>query len=113
VPNQVLYSSDASPSRIHKLTLDGKLLGALGQPRDGLLQRERALRGGASELACAKAGGLGSIRMHTDCGEVAEGFQQIAEPVMNVIGLRYANPSSNLRSSAFICVNVGGRPSKY
>ena len=30
-PNQVLYSSDAWPGRIYKLTLDGKLLGVLGQ----------------------------------------------------------------------------------
>ena len=30
-PNQVLYSADAWPGRIYKLTLDGKLLGVLGQ----------------------------------------------------------------------------------
>jgi hypothetical protein len=30
-PNQVLYCSDAFPGRIYKLTLDGKLLGVLGQ----------------------------------------------------------------------------------
>ena len=30
-PNQVLYSSDAWPGRIYKLTLDGKVLGVLGQ----------------------------------------------------------------------------------
>jgi hypothetical protein len=30
-PHQVLYSSDAFPGRIYKLTLDGKLLGVLGQ----------------------------------------------------------------------------------
>jgi hypothetical protein len=30
-PNQVLYSSDAFPGRIYKLTLEGKLLGMLGQ----------------------------------------------------------------------------------
>lgn len=30
-PNQVLYSSDAFPGRIYKLTLDGKVLGAFGQ----------------------------------------------------------------------------------
>jgi hypothetical protein len=29
-PNQVLYSSDAFPGRIYKLTLDGKLLGTIG-----------------------------------------------------------------------------------
>jgi len=29
-PNQVLYSSDAFPGRIYKLTLDGKVLGMLG-----------------------------------------------------------------------------------
>jgi hypothetical protein len=30
-PNQVLYSSDAWPGRIYKLSLDGKVLGVLGQ----------------------------------------------------------------------------------
>jgi len=30
-PNQVLYSADAFPGRIYKMTLDGKLLGMLGK----------------------------------------------------------------------------------
>jgi streptogramin lyase len=30
-PNQVLYSSDAFPGRVYKLTLDGKVLGVLGK----------------------------------------------------------------------------------
>jgi hypothetical protein len=30
-PNQVLYSSDAYPGRIYKLSLDGKVLGVLGE----------------------------------------------------------------------------------
>ncbi|MEQ5843200.1 peptidyl-alpha-hydroxyglycine alpha-amidating lyase family protein [Paraburkholderia acidicola] len=30
-PNQVLYSSDAFPGRIYKMTLDGKILGVLGK----------------------------------------------------------------------------------
>jgi len=30
-PNQILYSADAFPGRIYKLTLDGKLLGVLGR----------------------------------------------------------------------------------
>jgi DNA-binding beta-propeller fold protein YncE len=30
-PNQVLYASDAYPGRIYKLSLDGKLLGVLGE----------------------------------------------------------------------------------
>ena len=29
-PNQVLYTSDAYPGRIYKLTLDGKVLGVFG-----------------------------------------------------------------------------------
>jgi sugar lactone lactonase YvrE len=37
-PNQVLYSSDAFPGRIYKLTLDGKLLGVLGRPGKQLKQ---------------------------------------------------------------------------
>ena len=30
-PNQVLYSSDAYPGRLYKLTLDGKVLGVVGK----------------------------------------------------------------------------------
>ena len=30
-PHQVLYSSDSWPGRIYKLSLDGKVLGMLGQ----------------------------------------------------------------------------------
>src|SRR5262249_50299952 len=30
-PNQVLYSADAFPGRIYKLSLDGKLLGVIGK----------------------------------------------------------------------------------
>jgi sugar lactone lactonase YvrE len=37
-PNQVLYSSDAWPGRIYKLTLDGKVLGVLGQSGKQLKQ---------------------------------------------------------------------------
>ena len=37
-PNQVLYSTDAWPGRIYKLSLDGKLLGMLGQSGKQLKQ---------------------------------------------------------------------------
>src|ERR1700733_3249464 len=37
-PNQVLYSSDAWPGRVYKLSLDGKLLGMLGQSGKQLKQ---------------------------------------------------------------------------
>ena len=37
-PNQVLYSSDAYPGRIHELTLDGKVLGTIGGPGRQLKQ---------------------------------------------------------------------------
>ncbi|MBV8751726.1 MAG: 6-bladed beta-propeller [Hyphomicrobiales bacterium] len=37
-PNQVLYSSDAWPGRIYRLSLDGKLLGMLGQSGKQLKQ---------------------------------------------------------------------------
>ncbi|WP_174247500.1 peptidyl-alpha-hydroxyglycine alpha-amidating lyase family protein [Methylocapsa sp. S129] len=37
-PNPVLYSADAFPGRIYKLTLDGKLLGVLGQSGKQLKQ---------------------------------------------------------------------------
>jgi len=37
-PNQALYSCDAWPGRIYKLTLDGKLLGMLGQSGKQLKQ---------------------------------------------------------------------------
>ena len=30
-PNQVLYSSDGYPGRIYKLSLDGRVLGVLGE----------------------------------------------------------------------------------
>jgi len=46
-PNQVLYSSDAWPGRIYKLTLDGKLLGMLGQSGKQLKQF-----GWIHEMAC-------------------------------------------------------------
>ena len=46
-PNQVLYSSDAFPGRIYKLTLDGKLLGVLGQSGKQLKQF-----GWIHEMAC-------------------------------------------------------------
>src|SRR6201998_3585608 len=37
-PNQVLYSSDAWPGRVYKLSLDGKVLGMLGQSGKQLKQ---------------------------------------------------------------------------
>jgi len=46
-PNQVLYSADAWPGRIYKLTLDGKLLGMLGQSGKQLKQF-----GWIHEIAC-------------------------------------------------------------
>ena len=46
-PNQVLYSADAWPGRIYKLTLDGKLLGMLGKSGKQLKQF-----GWIHEIAC-------------------------------------------------------------
>ncbi len=46
-PNQVLYASDAFPGRIYKLTLDGKVLGALGKSGKQLGQF-----GWIHEIAC-------------------------------------------------------------
>ena len=46
-PNQVLYSSDAFPGRIYKMTLDGKVLGVLGQAGKQLKQF-----GWIHEIAC-------------------------------------------------------------
>jgi DNA-binding beta-propeller fold protein YncE len=46
-PNQVLYASDAFPGRIYKLTLDGKVLGMLGQSGKQLKQF-----GWIHEIAC-------------------------------------------------------------
>jgi DNA-binding beta-propeller fold protein YncE len=37
-PNQVLYTSDAYPGRVYKLSLDGKVLGLLGQSGKQLKQ---------------------------------------------------------------------------
>jgi DNA-binding beta-propeller fold protein YncE len=46
-PNQVLYTSDAYPGRVYKLTLDGKVLGVLGQSGKQLKQF-----GWIHEIAC-------------------------------------------------------------
>src|SRR5467141_2066586 len=46
-PNQVLFSSDAYPGRIYKLSLDGKVLGVLGESGKQLKQF-----GWIHELAC-------------------------------------------------------------
>jgi sugar lactone lactonase YvrE len=46
-PNQVLYASDAFPGRIYKMTLDGKLLGVLGESGKQFKQF-----GWAHEIAC-------------------------------------------------------------
>ena len=46
-PNQVLYSADAWPGRIYKLTLDGRVLGVLGESGKQLKQF-----GWVHELAC-------------------------------------------------------------
>jgi hypothetical protein len=46
-PNQVLYASDAFPGRIYKLTLEGKLLGVLGESGKQLKQF-----GWIHEIAC-------------------------------------------------------------
>jgi hypothetical protein len=46
-PNQVLYSSDAFPGRIYKLSLDGRVLGVLGESGKQLKQF-----GWIHEIAC-------------------------------------------------------------
>ena len=46
-PHQVLYSSDAYPGRIYKLTLDGKVLGMFGESGKQLKQF-----GWIHEIAC-------------------------------------------------------------
>ncbi|HEY4067257.1 MAG TPA: peptidyl-alpha-hydroxyglycine alpha-amidating lyase family protein [Burkholderiaceae bacterium] len=46
-PNQVLYAADAYPGRIYKMTLDGKVLGTIGEPGRQLKQF-----GWVHELAC-------------------------------------------------------------
>jgi DNA-binding beta-propeller fold protein YncE len=46
-PNQVLYTSDAYPGRVYKLSLDGKVLGMLGQSGKQLKQF-----GWVHEIAC-------------------------------------------------------------
>ena len=46
-PNQVLYASDAYPGRVYKLTLDGKVLGVLGESGKQLKQF-----GWIHEIAC-------------------------------------------------------------
>src|SRR5207245_6838275 len=46
-PNQVLYSSDGYPGRIYKLTLEGQVLGMLGESGKQLKQF-----GWIHEMAC-------------------------------------------------------------
>src|SRR5258706_1303217 len=46
-PNQVLYASDAFPGRVYKLSLDGKVLGWLGEPGKEVKQLRRI-----HEIAC-------------------------------------------------------------
>jgi hypothetical protein len=46
-PNQVLYAADAYPGRVYKLTLDGKVLGVLGESGRQLKQF-----GWVHEIAC-------------------------------------------------------------
>jgi DNA-binding beta-propeller fold protein YncE len=46
-PNQVLYAADAYPGRIYKMTLDGKMLGTIGEPGRQLKQF-----GWVHEIAC-------------------------------------------------------------
>jgi hypothetical protein len=46
-PNQVLYASDAYPGRVYKLSLDGKVLGVLGESGKQLKQF-----GWIHEIAC-------------------------------------------------------------
>ncbi len=64
-PNQVLYASDSFPGRIYKLSLDGQVLGVLGEsgkqlkqfgwdPRDCVSIGECVVCCGAAELACAE-----------------------------------------------------------
>jgi len=52
-PNQVLYSADAVPGRIYKLSLDGKVLGVLGEAGKELKQF-----GWIHEIACPSANEL-------------------------------------------------------
>jgi DNA-binding beta-propeller fold protein YncE len=52
-PNQVLYTSDAYPGRIYKLTLDGKVLGTLG--RSGKQPKQF---GWIHEIACPSENAL-------------------------------------------------------
>jgi hypothetical protein len=46
-PNQVLYAADAFPGRVYKLSLDGKVLGVLGETGKQLKQF-----GWIHEIAC-------------------------------------------------------------
>ena len=55
-PNQVLYSADAWPGRIYKLSLDGKVLGMLGESGKQLKQF-----GWIHGLACPSENSSGSV----------------------------------------------------
>ena len=69
-PNPVLFVGDLYPSRIYKVSLDGKVLGVYGQPgskprrvrldsRDRVPVGERDLGGRADQLARPEAGDEG------------------------------------------------------
>ena len=106
-PNQVLYSSDAWPGRIYKLSLDGKVLGVLGQSGKQLKQfgwihamacpSENVLyRGGAVELAGAEAVAEAvSYRCLRHCGR----RMREANPVASLLRCR-TSPRSQGRATA-------------
>ncbi|MEO8923407.1 MAG: peptidyl-alpha-hydroxyglycine alpha-amidating lyase family protein [Caldimonas sp.] len=73
--NQVLYSSDAYPGRIYKMTLDGKVLGTIGGPgrqlkQFGWITRSPARRKTCSTSPSCSTGGCRSCSFtRTDCKE--------------------------------------------
>ena len=89
-PNQVLYSADAYPGRIYKLTLDGKVLGVLGSvrqaaeairldPRDGVPVGEHAVRRRAAELAGAETDpASGEVASPGQVGKPAQVSKKVA-----------------------------------
>ena len=52
-PNQVLYSADAYPGRIYKLSLDGKVLGTIGGPGRQLKQLPGCTRSPVRPRTCS------------------------------------------------------------
>ena len=94
-PNQVLYSADAFPGRIYKMTLDGKVLGVLGETGKKLKQF-----GWIHEIACPSENEL----------YVAE-LAQLADPEVDFASAIPMRREQRTRTHVVVDVDVAPFPS--